>query len=70
MEEYLRCTAYTLQLIIDKGLLDELEKEIALQNKEEVNEQDEQNIIDPGNTSAYLHIITNTPTCWNFSYLA
>ncbi|GES78995.1 zinc finger BED domain-containing protein 4-like [Rhizophagus clarus] len=33
--------AYTLQLIISKGLLNELKKEIALQNEEEDNEQDE-----------------------------
>ncbi|GES82906.1 zinc finger BED domain-containing protein 4-like [Rhizophagus clarus] len=44
------------------GLLNELEREIALQNEEEDNEQDEQDIIDPSNTSAYLHTIADTST--------
>ncbi|GES96177.1 zinc finger BED domain-containing protein 4-like [Rhizophagus clarus] len=51
------------------GLLNELERKIALQNEED-NEQDEQDIIDPSNTSAYLHTIADTPICWNSSYMA
>ncbi|CAB5337003.1 unnamed protein product [Rhizophagus irregularis] len=52
------------------GLQDELEREIILQNEEEDNEQDEQDIIDPSNTSKYLHTIADTSTRWNSSYLA
>ncbi|CAB4431460.1 unnamed protein product [Rhizophagus irregularis] len=52
------------------GLQDELEREIILQNEEEDNEQDEQDIIDPSNTSTYLHTIADTSTRWNSSYLA
>ncbi|GES82766.1 ribonuclease H-like domain-containing protein [Rhizophagus clarus] len=44
--EQLEYTAHTLQLIIGKGLLNELKREIALQNEEEDNKQDEQDIID------------------------
>ncbi|GBB95980.1 hypothetical protein RclHR1_02660001, partial [Rhizophagus clarus] len=51
-------------------LLNELKREIALQNEDEDNEQDEQDIIDPSNTSAYLHTIANILACWNSSYIA
>ncbi|RGB34085.1 hypothetical protein C1646_668799 [Rhizophagus diaphanus] len=43
-------------------LQDELEREIVLQNEKEDNEQDEQDIIDLGNTSTYLHTIADTST--------